>query len=56
MIRVRLELECGGSVAEMFGVSGGKSGPTFTQAYQEYAGQVVQLDTNISTYLKVELY
>ena len=53
MIRVRLELDCGGGVVEMFGVGGAKSGAVFTQAYQEYAAQVAQLEKNICMYLKV---
>ncbi len=53
MIRVRLELDCGGGVLEMFGVGGAKSGAVFMQAYQEYASQVAQLERNICSYLKV---
>lgn len=56
MIRVRLELDCGGCVVEMFGVGGSKSGVVFMQAYQEYATQVAQLEKNICTYLKVTCY
>lgn len=54
MIRVRLELYCGGDVEDMFTVGGvGKSGSSFTRAYLEYTAQVKQLDANICAYLKV---
>lgn len=54
-IRVRLELDCGGSVADVFGVGGGgKGGSAFTRTYQEYATHVAQLDANICFYLKVK--
>lgn len=52
-IRVRLELNCGGSVADVFGTRGGKSGSAFSQTYQEYSAQVAQLDANVCFYLKV---
>ena len=53
VIRVRLELDCGGGVVEMFGVGGAKSGTVFSRAYQEYAVQVEKLDTQVCSYLKV---
>lgn len=57
MIRVRLELYCGGDVEDMFTVGGvGKSGSSFTRAYLEYTAQVKQLDANICAYLKVCMY
>lgn len=53
-IRVQLELDCGGCVADVFGIGGGKSGFAFSRTYQEYVTQVTQLDANICFYLKVK--
>ena len=52
-IRVWLELECGGGVADVFGTGGGRRGSAFAQTYQEYIARVAQLDANICFYLKV---
>ena len=52
-IKIRLELNCGGDVSEIFGVGRGGNGATFYSAYQDYATLVGQLDANICLYLKV---
>ena len=53
-ISARLEMKCGGGVADVFGVGGhGKDSASFASTYKEYTSQITQLDTNICLYLKV---